>query len=392
MIRVLEVILSLFIVFVVAVLVAVFLPSSGHIERSIELSNPVRQVYDTVNGFRRYQDYAALRTFDPAVKMTISGPERGVGAKVDWDTAYEQVGNGSLTIIESTEDSQVKMAVENSWGGANKRYTMDLDPSNNGKTVRVKLAYDVDYGWNLLWRFAGLYIHGVPDSVLQTSLANLSGMMAGFPNVDYSDLPIQVIDVEAKPMLFVSTKAPRSLDEVAAASDAAFVEIDAIIKKAGLTQTGAPITITTNWGDEAYTFDYAIPVDRATFTLDGKEFTITAVDPATVSSGLDDEEEEDQPATPVVLAVGDRDKKGNLILGGNVRATYSYAGKALMAEYTGSPAALSLLRLKERAYAETHGYRYTEMGPGRFYDEALSSQEDIYAGIGQYKVYLPITL
>ena len=51
MIRVLEIILSLIIVFLIAVVVAVFLPSSGHVERVVELSNPVRQVYDTVNGF-----------------------------------------------------------------------------------------------------------------------------------------------------------------------------------------------------------------------------------------------------------------------------------------------------------------------------------------------------
>lgn len=388
MIRVLEIILSLFIVFCVAVLVAVFLPSSGHIERVVEVSNPVRQVYDTVNGFRRYPDYAALRTFDPTVKLTVSGPESGVGAKVNWDTKYTQIGNGGLTITESTQDSQVKMAAENDWYGANKRYTLDLTPSNNGKTVRVKLAYDVDYGWNLVWRFAGLYIHGVPDSVLQTSLANLSGMMAGFPNVDYSDLPIQVIDVAAKPVLFVSTKAPRTLDDVASASDAALVEIQAVMTKAGLVQAGPPITITTNWGDEAYTFDFAIPVDKATFTLDGKEYTIAAVDPALATTEM----EEEEPAVPVVLNVGDRDKKGNLVLGGNVRAAQSYAGKALMAEYTGSPAALSLLRLKERAYAETHGYKYSEMGQGRFFDESLSTAEEIYAGNGQYKIYLPITL
>lgn len=388
MIRVLEILLSLFIVFVIAVVVAVFLPSSGHIERVVEVSNPVRQVYDVVNGFRRYPDYAALRTFDPGVKLTVSGPESGVGAKVDWDTQYTQVGNGSLTITESTEDSQVRMAVENAWSGANKMYTVSLDPSRSGKTVRVKMAYDVDYGWNLLWRFAGLYIHGVPDSVLQTSLANLSGMMAGFPNVDYSDISIRVVDVVAKPVLFISTKAPRTLDDVASASDAALAEIEAFMTKAGLSQVGPPITVTTNWGDEAYTFDYAVPVDKATFTLDGKEYTIAPVDPALVSTEM----EEEEPAAPVALNVGDRDKKGNLVLGGNVRAAQFYAGKALYTEYTGSPAALSLLRLKERAYAETHGYKYSEMGDGRFFDESLSTDEEVYAGTGQYRIYLPITL
>lgn len=390
MIRVLEVVLSLIIVFLIAVLVAVFLPSSGHIERVVELSNPVRQIYDTVDGFGRYPDYSALRTFDPAVKFTRSGPEKGVGAKIGWKTNYDKIGDGGLTITEASEDSQVKMAVDNGWMGSNKRYTLDLMPASNGKTVRVKMAYDVDYGWNLMWRFAGLYINGIPDSTLQTSLANLSGMMGGFPNVDYADLAIRVVDVTPKPILFVSTKAPRSLEDVDAASDAAKVEIEAIMEKAGLIAAGPPMTFTTNWGDESYTFDYAIPVDKATFTLDGKELTIAAVDPDVVRSAA---MEEDEPvAEPTPLVVGEKDRKGNLVLGGNVRATQSYGGKALYAEYTGSPAALPLLRLKERSYAEAHGYRYSEAGQGRFFDESLSLPEDIYAGTGEYRIYLPILL
>lgn len=387
MIRALEIILSLVIVFLIAVLVAVFLPSSGHIERIIEVSNPLRQVYDTIDGFGRYPEYSALRTYDPQVKMTRSGPANGVGAKVAWKTTYEKVGDGGLTITEVTDGSQVKMAVENGWMGANKTYTMSLEPGSKGKTVRVKMAYDVDYGWNLLWRFSGMYIHGVPDSVLQTSLSNLSGMLGGFPNVDYSDLPIRVVDMTAKPILFVSTKAPRSLEDVDTASDAARTQIEAVMEKAGLAAIGPPMTITTNWGDDSYTFDYAIPVDKATFTLDGKELTIAALDPDVVRPVIEDEEPAAEPDTPVV---GEKGPKGYLILSDKVRAVQSYAGKALYAEYTGSPAALPLLRLKERAFAETHGYKYSEAGQGRFIDEALSAPEDIYLGNGEYRIYLPI--
>lgn len=387
MIRAFEIVLSLIIVFLIAVVVAVFLPSSGHIERVTEVSNPLRQVYDTIDGFGRYPEYSALRTYDPQVKMTRSGPENGVGAKVDWTTNYQQVGNGSLTVTEVTEDSQVKMAVENDWMGTNKTFTMDLEPGSKGKTVRVKMAYDVDYGWNLLWRFSGLYIHGVPDSLLQSNLANLSGMMAGFPNVDYSDLPIRMIDMTAKPILFVSTKAPRTLEDVDTASEAAKTQIEATMEKAGLTAVGPPMTLTTNWGDDSYTFDYAIPVDKATFTLDGKELSIAGVDPSVVRSMVEEEAPDAEPTPP---AIGEKDRKGYLVLGESVRATQSYAGKALYAEYTGSPAALPLLRLKLRAYAETHGYKYSESGQGRFIDESLSTPEEIYLGTGQYRVYLPI--
>ena len=84
MIRILEILVALLIVGLLAVLVGVLLPSHGHIERSVEVSSPVRQVYDSVNTFRRYPQWSALRTFDPKVQMTLEGPEAGPGAKVSW--------------------------------------------------------------------------------------------------------------------------------------------------------------------------------------------------------------------------------------------------------------------------------------------------------------------
>ena len=78
-----------------------------------------------------------------------------------------------------------------------------------------------------------------------------------------------------------------------------------------------------------------------------------------------------------------------LVVSGNVRAALWYQGKALVTEYTGSPAALPLLRLNQKAYAETHGYRYAEAGLGRFWDE-LTSAPDAPEDQETFKVYLPI--
>ncbi|MCC6595198.1 MAG: polyketide cyclase, partial [Rhodanobacteraceae bacterium] len=239
MLRIFEMLVALLIVLVLAVLVALVLPDHGHVERRVEMPSPTRQVYDTINGFRRFQQYTGLRAFDPALQTTLSGPEAGVNAKVSWTSNVPKVGNGSLTIVKSTQDSDVTMALENDWIGTNKTYTITITPSPKGRTVYVTEAYDVDYGWNLLWRFGGLYINGDPSAVVQGTLASLAAMMAGFPNTDYTNQDISVVDITAKPLLLVNTQAPRSLDEVADATEAAREKIDAVLKTTGLTQTGA---------------------------------------------------------------------------------------------------------------------------------------------------------
>lgn len=383
MIRILEVIVSLVIVFALAVLIGVLLPSHGHVERSVEVSSPVRQVYDTLNTFRRFPQWSALRGLDPQTQFTVEGAESGPGAKVAWTSSNARVGNGGYEITKSEQDSRIEMAVDNTWTGENKRFAIELEPTANGKTLKIHWSFDADYGWNLLSRYAGLYIYGDPAQTIQSDLNNVAAMLAGFPNTDYKDQQIDVADVTARPVLLVATKAKRSLDEVAEATDAALAEIEAVMKKAELTAAGPRMTITTNWGDEDYAFSIAVPVSTTTFTLDKHEFTIDAPQPKPSDT---EEEDSDEPKT---LNPGDRDEHGQLVVGGNVRAALWYQGKALVSEYTGSPAALPLYRLNLKAYAETHGYRYAEAGLTRFWDE-ITSAPDAPADQESFKVYLPI--
>lgn len=380
MTRVLELLVSLLIVAVLIVVIGLLLPSHGHVERMVEVSSPLRQIYDSVNTLRRFPEWSPERRLDPQLRMEYSGPRTGVGASVSY-RGNETVGEGKLTISASDEDSQVKMDVENDFAGENKTYTITLNPSENGKTTKIVWAYDVDYGWDLMWRYAGLYIHGKPDATVQTAVANIAAMLASFPNVDYKDQDIQVTEVTGVPVLVLSTKSPRTLDEVDEATAQAVAKIEAVMKKAGLNQAGPVRTVTSNWGDDNYAFDVSIPVDSATFTLNGQTYTITT---PVVSDTVEDDMGEEKPAE---LKTGDHDEDGYLVVEDGVRARISYSGLALTTEYTGSPAALPLLRLQEKAYAETHGYLYSEMNGGRFWNEVSATDED---GTQTFKVYLPI--
>ena len=113
-------------------------------------------------------------------------------------------------------------------------------------------------------------------------------------------------------------------------------------------------------------FDVAIPVDSATFSIERRDFTIPAA-PALNGNGDDVLEGVDDEETQKTYAVGDIDDNGHLILEDGIKATTSYTGKALVSEYTGSPASIPLLRIMEKAWAETHGYQYSEMDNGRFW-------------------------
>jgi len=210
------------------------------------------------------------------------------------------------------------------------------------------MGYDVDYGFDLLARYSGLYLQGDPATQIQYQLTSMQAMLATFPNVDYKDQDVQIKDVTPKPTLFVSTTAKRSLDEVADATDKAMTLIQAEMKKNKLTAAGSRITVTTNWGDENYDFDVVQPVDRA----------------------------EGSPAEPVKTGM-------------------SYGGKALVTSFTGSAAQLPLMRLVLKAFAYTHGYLFDESseGSGRFFDELTTTDPTKAAQDQQtFTVYLPVQL
>ena len=378
MTRLLELLGSLLIVAALVVLVGVLLPSHGHLERSVDVPNPIRQIYDSLNTMRRFPDWSPERRLDPLVTMKYSGERLGPGASVEW-SGNQSVGKGSLTIASSIEDEQVKMDLDNDFAGVNKTYTIDLVPAENGKTTKIVWNYDVDYGWDLFARYAGLYIHGKPDANVQTALANVSAMLASFPNVDYKDQDIQVSEVTGVPVLVLPTKSPRTLDEVAEATAQAVTRIQAVMSRAGLTQNGPVRIVTSNWGDDSYAFDVAVPVNSTSFSLDGSTQQITAPVQTDMVGDLD--------AQPAELTLGQRDDEGQLYVADNVRARITYSGPVLTTEYTGSPAALPLLRLQLKAFAETHGYFYSEMNGGRFWDEVTATSEE---GEETFKVYLPV--
>jgi hypothetical protein len=352
MTRLLEILVAVAIVFVLAVGLGIALPSHRHIERSVVVSSPARQIFDVIDGFRTFPSWTALRAYDRAVQMNPKGAAMGPGAEFGWTSKDERIGDGSLKVSANPppqQDKQVTWDLSNNWRGENKHFTIGIEPAANLKTAKVTMGYDVDYGFDLIARYSGLYLQGDPATQMQYQLTAMQAMLATFPNIDYTENEVQVKDIEAKPIVFVSTTAKRTdADAIPNAIDAAMTQLQAEIKKEKLNAAGPRTTITTNWGDENYDFDVALPVDHAATS----------------------------PTDPV--------KAGN-----------SYSGKALVTSFTGPSAQLQVTRLMLKAYAYTHGYLFDESseGNGRFYDE-LTDTDATKAAAGQetFTVYLPVQL
>jgi len=360
MTRILEVLVAILVVALAYLIFALFLPGHRTVSHELETLHPVRQVHDVLNSFRRFGDWHPMRAIDPDIKYSRAGEDRGVGAVLNFQSSNRKIGSGSWEIIESDQDERIVYAVTNDSYGTDKRFTIELE--SLGRKVKIRWTYDVHYGWDIPGRIAGLYVSRTVGDDIKYSLGNMLSLLATMPNHDYSGLEVEHVDVPPQNVLYVSSQADRNITAVEAASDEALGLIARVIADNKLERAGPPRLVTTNWGDTKYDFDMMVPVRVPGASVDAEE-----------------SEEEAAPAElqplPELRIANERVKVG-----------VSYAGPALVADFTGHPATLPLIRDMIRAYAAAHGEVVTD----RAFEEQLSDIATTQPEDSEYRVYWPV--
>jgi len=405
MMRVLEFIVALVIVVVVGVVVGVIMPGSGHVERSLVVGKDMRQVYDVLANFRRYPDFTVQRKYDRNTQFTFSGKPYGPGAEISWSSNDDKVGKGKLTVASadpsfdkidpSAKSAKIVWNLDNDWRGQDKHFTLDLDrQGSRGQLTKVTWSYDVAYGFNLIDRYSNLYIHGDPDAFIQFSLSDLQNVLASVQNIDYGKLIPYIEQTQPTPVLLVSSSIERKggLEALNEATDKAEAQIQAAAKKLGVTVTGPRIIYTTNYGDQTYSFDVALPISATSLTVNGQSHELTAAKAPDLSAAA--------PASSSTAAApaqdntpGSTDRFGRLIVDNDVRGVLAFGGPALKGIWNGTAAGVPQTRDMLKAYSQTHGYKFDEV-VNRPYDILVKpevKQGDQVTSYAQFAIYLPLT-
>jgi Tfp pilus assembly protein PilE len=356
MTRLIEVLISLAIVAVLFLVVSLVLPSSRHLSEKTETNRKMTIVYDTLNSLHRFKDWNPLVLYDPRMQLKLSGPDSGVGARMDYSSKVARLGQGSWEITATDPGKSVSYAIVNPQRGSNKRTQFILKPTGRGavkRNVEITQTYDVDYGWDLIGRYAGLYVSRHVGDDIKLGLQRLSNMLASVPNVDYrvpgSKLAgLKVVDRPAENLLVVSAGSiERNNEKIKGSMKANMEWINRTMAASGLVAAGPMRIISTELGRENYTFDVAQPVRRADST-DG----------------------------------GDGPLSG-LKLQGPVQYVQVKAGRSATASYSGYMAELDNVRNALRAWALTQGYEVTD----RPYEVYKNGIDQAFTADGQYDVY-----
>ncbi len=270
MTRLIEILISLAIVVALFLVVGLVLPSSRYLVERVETNRKQTIVFDTLNNFSRFKDWNATPLRDPKMDTRISGPAAGVGAQFNYDSKKSDVGSGIWKIVESVPNEKIAIDIENDRMGSNKHTEFKLKPTgNNNRNVEISQSYKVEYGFNLLGRYAGLYVRSHVGDDMKFSLAKLTNMLASIPNIDHAVYGekltgLSVAQIPSEHLLFVPAGTLEFDDPVIEKSMRANMEwINRTMAASGLVAAGPMRIITSEQGRETYTFDVAQPVRKS---------------------------------------------------------------------------------------------------------------------------------
>ncbi len=344
MTRLLEILISLAIVAALFLIVGVVLPSNRFVVEKVETNRKSTIVFDTLNSFSRFKDWNAIPLRDPKMEMRVSGPASGVGAEFHYNSNKSEVGEGTWKITESVPNEHIVIQVENDRFGTDKRTEFKLKPTGqNNRNVEITQTYKVNYGWNLIGRFAGLYVGSQVGDDMKFGLAKLSNMLASIPNVDYTSYGdrltgLSVVDVPAENLLYVNAGSQKFEDATVEQSMRANMEwINRALAANGLTAAGPMRIVTSEQGRDTYTFDVALPVRRSA----------------------------DAAGTPAAELTG-------LTFGGGSPVKYQHvpAHRAVTAKFVGYIHEIEGLHNALRAWSAPRGYEITDR-PYEVYDSGI---------------------
>lgn len=346
--RIYEFLISLVVVVVLFAVVACFLPSERYVVDKIETNRPISTVYDVLNGFTRFKDWNTL-DLDSTLKTETSDPATGVGATMSYKSLNRSTGEGTWELVETVPEESIKYKIRDSSQGFNKTMTFTLNRTGpTKKNTEIIQEYQVDYGWNLFGRYAGLYVERNVGDQMKAGLKRLSTFLATIPKLSYADReqPILFVELPAANVLVATVISKRDNNEIATAMVNKMAWINKVIAANGLTASGPMRIVTNEFTADSYSFDVVQPISKGSETE------------------------------------GDWEIKTE----GEIVFEKIPARKAVTTDYTGYATGLEHERQVIRAWAMVNGASTDD----RAYEEYLVPIQQMMTEDAKYKVYWPV--
>jgi hypothetical protein len=179
-------IVSVLVVALIAIIGGAYmLPQAVHVERTTVIARPAASVFPYINSLHKANEWSPWVEYDPNVKMTYTGFEQGVGAKMSW-AGNDKVGTGSQEITQSFLNR--KVASDLHFGSqAPAKAALTLTTTDAG--TKVVWSLDIDLGNNPIARYVGTTLEAKVGADYDRGLAKLKALVERAPAADAAAQP-----------------------------------------------------------------------------------------------------------------------------------------------------------------------------------------------------------
>ena len=231
------------------------LPPRTVVERSILIDAYPATVFALLNDFNQVAQWLPMLDADANAQIDISGPQRGIGARIAWNGPI--IGQGQQTIVESVPYERIATAL-NPGKRSPASNVFSLSPENG--MTRLSWRQEREFGLQLAARFYGLVLERVVGPEQERGLVELQRLAENLPRADFSDIEIEQLVVQPQDIAYLQTTSIPQATAISEAMRDAYYRVLGFIDELGLEEAGAPLSITRTFSGAELVFDAAIPV------------------------------------------------------------------------------------------------------------------------------------
>ena len=164
-------------IWLIVVLVSVYigigicLPSTFTISNSFNMRGNSKDIYKRIEDFNNWNDWAIWNE-DDSMLITISNPSRGVGAKYSWQSKIKEIKDGSLTLMETSEEHFLTYQFQYA---KLKRGKILFNLEEKEKETVVKCSLKIDNKRKIFSRYFALFIRRSIVSNIDEVLSKIDG-------------------------------------------------------------------------------------------------------------------------------------------------------------------------------------------------------------------------
>lgn len=163
---------TLFLLSIILLLVVIgmLLPSSYHVERSIQIKNTSKIIFPYLNNLQKWGSWTSLNvTKDYSLEQEFSGSNQGIGSELSYKG--DKLGKGNIKIIDNELDDHVSFLLL-----INNRFNTDGNikiESISEMDSKVTISLDGNVGFHLPNRYIILMMNNIAGSLFEESLNRL---------------------------------------------------------------------------------------------------------------------------------------------------------------------------------------------------------------------------